>query len=73
VWIQKPGSGVTMSMHRDCEWTLSHASSGTNILTYVSDTDGIKKKKRRNSFASTFCLFSEEWVRKGGGVLGKID
>ena len=32
VWIQKPGSGETMIIRRDCEWTLSHASSGTNIL-----------------------------------------
>jgi hypothetical protein len=31
-WIQNPGSGETMSMRRDCECTLSHVSSGTNIL-----------------------------------------
>jgi hypothetical protein len=31
-WIQKPGSGETMSMRRDCEFTLSHVSSGENIL-----------------------------------------
>jgi hypothetical protein len=34
VWIQKPGSGETMSIRRDCEWTLSQASSGTNILMF---------------------------------------
>lgn len=31
-WTQKLGSGETMSMRRDCECTLSHVSSGTNIL-----------------------------------------
>lgn len=36
VWIQKPGSGETMIIRRDCEWTLSHASSGMNILAFHS-------------------------------------
>jgi hypothetical protein len=31
-WMQKPGSGETMSMRRDCECTLSHVSSGANVL-----------------------------------------
>lgn len=67
-WIQKPGSGETMNMRRDCEWTLSHASSDTNILN---------RSFRYFIFILFYC---KAFSRCGGGrnewengVLGKVD